>query len=279
MNRVTTIVAATAALAGTAFGGPVTINVYPAAAPNAFGSPNWNAWVGNALHAIENNLSTFGTPGTPAYYQRITSPIDPRENFVTSYPSWRGYANPGVVWGPAFASELGNRVHFGLHILGNGTQFSISQLSLVMASTDTGNTLGYTFGLGAYQYDNGYVGINYGPDGLKGTFDDVIITSGPNTQLIDELIGRGSGIAWWPGGGDPDPANPLLGQQGAIEAARNNLGQSLPFDFTGTYTLHLPGGDVIGSGTVHFIPSPSSLALLAAAGMIASRRRQARPSA
>jgi hypothetical protein len=162
-------------------------------------------------------------------------------NIVTGFSSWNGVANPTG----AYASELGNRLHFGLDVRGNGTEISIDQLSFSMASTD-GNTLGHSYSLGSYGYNSQYVGWDYGADGIRGTADDIFITSGAASQQVDEIVSRGSGNAWAVYVGN----YPGTLQDGINQAAAD-LGSS-PIDFTGTYTL----GGAQGSATVTFEPVP-----------------------
>src|SRR3974390_2658854 len=84
----------------------ITITVIPALSPNAYGSPNWNAWVSNATTALLNGYSAYGDPSSPSYYQRAPGVIPAMKNMVTSFPSWNGFADPGTVFGPNFAQEL-----------------------------------------------------------------------------------------------------------------------------------------------------------------------------
>ncbi len=136
--------------AASALAGPITIDVRPALAPNGFGSPSYAAWLANAYEALSTGAASAGTPGTPSYYEQRDQ-FDGRENMVTSFNSWLGQADPAPAFGAAFASELGNRILFGLFINGNGSQFSISQLSFTAVSTDPGNVLGFGFGAGGLQ--------------------------------------------------------------------------------------------------------------------------------
>ena len=73
-------------------------------------------------------------------------------NLVTSFPSWMGVADPGSVFGPAFAQESGNRLTFGMDIKGGTNLISIAQLSFTMTSTDPGNTLDWTYSPIPYSY-------------------------------------------------------------------------------------------------------------------------------
>lgn len=235
-----------------------TITVVPWLAPNAFGSPSFAAAQTNAVQAMYQGLATFGTPGTPSYFA-ANSTVTSAQAVVTGFPSWLGQVDPGTVFGAGFAAEGGNRMTFGLGINGKGTQFSISQLSFAATSTDPLNALAFAYVTGDYDYGPGYQGVLVGVDGVLGTGDDVFITSGLNTQLVDALYARGSGnsLAAYCAGCS------LADQQAALDAKAASPGQD--FSFTGTYTLTSALGLPVatGSGTFNVeIPEPGSLALV-----------------
>ncbi|MBS1817423.1 MAG: PEP-CTERM sorting domain-containing protein [Acidobacteria bacterium] len=245
---------------GIAEASTISVHVYSALAPNAFGSPNWAAWEANAVTAMENGgAATAGAPGTPAFFEQRTS-VTTAEAVVTGFPSWLGQVDPGTVYGPAYANEYGNRITFPLWIDGGGSQFSISQLGFSATSTDPFNALGFSFAPGGYNYTTAYVGLDYGTDGIKGTGDDAWITSGANTQLVNELFGRGSGnsfAAYCPGCS-------LADQQAAINDVAAYPGSD--FTFTGTYyleenTRRLAEGSAVLAVTP--VPEPASMLLLA----------------
>lgn len=253
-------VIATAAIWASTANAAIDINVYPSLAPNTFGSPNFTAWENNAISALYNGQSTGGTLGTPAYYSQIPTGgvLQVSDNIVTDFNSWRGDANPTVTYGIAYGSELGTRLTFSLAVLGTGgSQFSISQMSFLGNSTDPGNGLGFSFAAGMFNYGpSSYWGILYGADGMLGGGDDTIITSGSNTQLVDAIVGRGVGNAYQILSSDPGATNQEKIDMGVAQLPQN-------FDFTGQYFI----GQSSGSGTVSFVPEPTTLSLLGLIGL------------
>jgi hypothetical protein len=237
----------------------LVISVTPSLAPNAFGSPSYNDYVTNAVTALETGASSNGTPNTPSYYQAIAdgSTIDANQVVVTGFPSWLGQADPGTAFGAAFANELGNRLLFGLSAVESSSadKFAIADLSFTATSSDPGNSLGFGFAQGSYNYSSDYVGVIYGAGGASDVAGYTFVTSGPNTQLVNAVFGRGSGNAYEALSSDP----------GATDQDKiNNVIASIPSGtFSGTYTLD----GVSGSGNVNIVntpdpapaPEPSSL--------------------
>jgi hypothetical protein len=252
-----------------ALAGPVTIDVVPTLAPNTYGSPSFSAWQANAVQALINGVSNYGDPTSPTYYQSQTW-AGADDVLVTGFPSWNGMSNPGSTTGSAYANELGRRITFGLRILGDGSQqFSISQLAFSGTSDDPWNFLDFGFAAGGYTYSAAYQGLNYGADRQRGGGDDVWVTSGPNTQLVDAIFGRGSGNS----GAVYCAGCTVAQQQAAIEATAAYA----PYRFTGTYSLAQL--DVSGSAVfqVNAVPEPASLSLMGGAILglaIFARRRK-----
>ena len=234
-------------------GGGITTTVFPALAPNRWGSPSWNDWASNAVTAILNGLSAYGDPSLPSYYRQISGAVPVTNNLVTSFPSWMGVVDPGNIFGPNFAYESGNRMTFGMDVKGGTNLISISQLSFVMASTDPGNTLDWSYSPIPYSYSGlntgsanpVYLGIIYGPDG-----QNIYVTNGPPTQLVNEIVTCGSGNAWWP---DGTSADSLATQQSNIFQCATEIGAQL-FFFTGTYTI--AGMSATNSVTFNPVPPP-----------------------
>jgi hypothetical protein len=240
----------------------IIVDVVPWLAPNAFGSPSYDQAVTNAFQGMMNGgVATGSGPAAFVPQSNVTS----AQGVVTGFTSWMGVANPSG----AYANELGNRMSFGLGIIGSGgTEFSISQLSFSAASSDPANGLGFSFAQGSYGYSASYVGVLYGANGVLGGGDDTFITSGPSTQLVDAIFGRGSGNSY---AAYCSPCT-VAEQQAAINAAA--AGPS--YTFTGTYSID----GATGSGTfnVSAVPEPSTWAMMilgfAGIGFMAYRRKQ-----
>lgn len=263
-----------ALLAAAICGHAVTITAYTTLAPNVYGSPSYAAWEANAVYALAHGLTAYGDPNQPTYYYTGSS-FNSAEVMVTGFPSWMGFADPGSVFGPAYASEGGNRMTFPLAIDGQGVQFSIADLSFASSSTDPENALAFSRPAGSYTYSSGYVGILKGEDGVVGTADDVYITSGANTQLVDYLVGRGSGNSY----AAYCPGCTVAEQQAMLTAEAGSPG--VFYNFTGSYSLRLANGDVVTDSAtfdVTPVPEPATAATLAAAMLLlgALTRRRAR---
>lgn len=245
----------------------VLILVAPSVGPNVFNSPSYDAYRDNSLTALRSGAPAAGTPGTPAFYQAIPSggSVPLSSLVVTDFPSWLGRADPATAFGPQFGAETGTRLYFGLAILpvpnSPATQFRISDLAFQATTTDPNRVLDFGFGAGEYEYSDDYVGLLLNPDGTVRQR----ITSGPNTQLVDALIGRGSSNAF-----------EVLGRPGVSN--QQAIDQTLPadgFEFTGTYTLGTLSGSASVNVTAAPVPAPPALLLFAAgaAGLALRRTR------
>lgn len=263
-------IALPAALAATspAHAGDITLNVFASSAPNASGSPSWGAYASNAMYSIENALGTTGDRTTnPAAYEVAGPIVDAGDFIVSSFKSWRGGLNPSG----AFANELGNRMHFGLHAMGNGTaQFRLADLTFSLTSSDVqagypNGGLGFVGNFIGYSYTGTTrVGIDWGADRVRGTTDDIRYTSGNGTTLVDELVYVGVGNAFW-----PSPTGTQTNQD-AMDSALAYVDAWSPFVITGQYWIQ---GNT-GSAAVSTIPAPGAPVLLGMCGLLTLRRRR-----
>ena len=253
------------ALGSVASGDPV-LTVVASPAPNFVNFPSFVDYNTNALNSLENGLGEIGDRNLdPTAYEIFDEgeQISIFEVIVSSFESWRGVANPSV----PFDQEHGNRLHFGLHVLGDGvTQFRLEDLLFDISSTD--GSLNFSGDFIGLDYNNFRVGVNWGADRMKGGGDDIYINSGAATQVIDELIYVGVGNAFnatgQPGGTD----------QEKIDSVPQSL--LLPIDVTGTYTLNDASGNLLGQGSTYVtvVPEPTGLTFLALSGLTVALRRR-----
>lgn len=265
-----------------AFAEAFVITVTPSLAPNAYGSPSFAQWQANAFTALKNGATSAGDPTSPTYYH-AQSTVDASQTIVTGFPSWLGQVDPGTAFGAAYANEYGNRMTFGLSIVGqNGAQFSVSELGF--DSSSNGSTLLTTgfggaaggWGPGTYGYSDGYIGVIFGTNGNP----DQYITSGPDTQLVDALFSRGSGNS----NAALCPNCSLADQQAAIQTAVDQMAGIT--QFTGTYYLsdNADGTNRFASGDGTFditgtTPEPSTwILLLSTIPVVGVARRRSRRS-
>ena len=240
------------------------ITVYPSVGVNAPGSPSTGGYATNAITGLQAGGGATGSPTSPTYYS-TTNNVSVSDIIVTNFPSWRGDANPTG----AFANEAGNRLYFGLHVNGNGSQFSLSQLDFAV-STSPSNVPAFNF-TDAFGAGDTYSATRVGRIG------NTFITSGPATQLVDELFYVGIGDAFpatIPGGGIT-PSE----RQSALDSLIASTGG---FTISATYSLR--GTGVSGTGVVNVtaapaqneVPEPASVLLWAGAGLAALVGRRLR---
>ena len=250
--------------------GDIVMEVVASPAPNFFGSPSWSGYLSNAMNSLENGLGEIGDRTTdPTAYETFeeNEAVSVWELIVSSFGSWRGVAGPSA----PFDNEFGNRVHFGLHVVGDGTmKFRMADIDFEVTSGD-GNSLGFVGDFSASDYSGTRVGIDYGFNMVKGGGDDTIITSGSGTQFVDEFIYVGVGNAY-DASGEAGPSD-----QEKLDQVVASVLPFATFDVTGKYTLNdsLGGFLAEGSTTFQVVPEPASgiaLMMLGFVGMLRRRR-------
>ncbi len=244
------------------YAGPIVLNQFASVGPNPdLGLTSWSDYVANALYALEHGLTSYGSPG-PGYYATVVPIIPPLlpGQIVSSsgFLSWNGVVDPLS----PYDLEHGNFIYFPLHILGNGSLFRLSNLYNDMNSSDPPNS----FDNDGWFYDfNGYtIGIYYGPDGIKGTADDVLYNSGDaSLYLINELLYVGVGASFnasgAPGGTPQEQMQYTLDYIGCVGT----------FQTSNQYCLYDDQGNLLNC-----TPEPGTIALLAGGllGLLALRR-------
>jgi hypothetical protein len=260
----------------------INVTVTAAIAPNHWGSPNWDAWDNNAISAMQNGLTTVGTPGTPGYYQAIASgtTLNYNTNVVTSgFNSWNGVANPT----DSGAGESGSRVMFGVVVQATGnTTFSLNNLFWSM--TDSPNTpadqdlsYGAKFdsfysNCATYQDVNNYLSW-YHPTG--GSSFDVVgigldgqtITTGPLNQPLTALYFVGQGDAW-EADGTPTTGQAALDTLDSELSGAGTISQYMNFNVFGS-DLSVGSGQAYvnyGSNANPIAPVPVPAAVLLGIG-------------
>jgi len=252
--------------------GPIVFDVGSSIAPNIVSSPpaSFYGWNANAQSAMQSGpggvFGSAGSPGTPSYYTNVGA-ISPNQIIVSGFPSWNGQTNPGSTFGPAFANEYGNRLHFPVHIHSDpSNKFSLSELNAKMTSTDPGNFFNIpAFNYSGFVYDAEHVGY----DSVTNTY----YKSGEaGNTLVTDLFFRGIGNAF------EAVQGPGQSPQDALNDAANFGGSISPFDITAQYWIDRgSGGFFSGSGTVTVIPEPTSIAvfgMMAVAGAYYGLRRR-----
>lgn len=241
----------------------IQINVTPAYAPNgALNASTFGSWVGNAIPALESGSLPAGPRLQPDDYE-VTGPVVlPAEMIVSTFPSWRGVANPAA----PFDGQHGNRVHFGLHVWTTDPgdpKFSLQDILYEIDSNDPTDTFdfpeaGDPLPSLSGDYRASLVGIDY-VDGIKGNGDDIRYDgSNPaaGSTLVNEIIYVGVGTAY--------DASTFTGATNQEKI--DNLIASVdytPFTLAAAYQLVL-NDTVVGQGsgsTSVVIPEPMGLVL------------------
>ncbi|MFM9873124.1 MAG: PEP-CTERM sorting domain-containing protein [Fimbriimonadaceae bacterium] len=239
------------------------IDVYASAAPNAFGSANWGGYVSNALTAIEGGLGTYGAAGPTQFNNYAGETHLVSENIATGYTSWLGNANPSA----PFNNELGTRWHFGVRVLGQGSQFTLQNLTYNMTSVEqpslnfSGNFVGATYSPTRY-------GIDY-VDGIKGNGNDIIYSTGNGTTLVDELVYVGVGNAFASYVTDPGATN-----QDKLDGVVASIAG---YTLTTQYGLDFGAGNVAtGSAFTNFqaVPEPATMSLIGLGALALIRKKR-----
>ena len=261
------LILAIVAISSTSLHADPIMTIVASSAPNFANFPSFAGYNSNALNSLENSLGNIGDRSSdPTAYEAYSNgqTISVLEMIVSNFNSWRGEADPTA----PFDQENGNRLHFGLHIFGDGiTQFRLEDL-LFEISSDDGNSLGFSGDFVGLDYNQFRVGIDWGADRAKGGGDDTMITDGSATQFVDELVYVGVGNAF-----DASTATGATNQDKIFSVVQGN---NYPIIVTGKYTLNDATGNLLAmnSAFVVVLPEPSSLFALGVIGLVGFTRRR-----
>jgi len=245
----------------------VAIDVFPSVGPNDV-SASFPGYTANAITGVGAGGAAAGTPGTPSYYESVpvtNSTVSVTDILATDFPSWRGTVNPSA----PFDQELGNKLYFGVQVTsGQGLQLSLSKLAYRVSDTYDGrfSSMG---DFSTADYSSNWVGVINTPTGPQ------YITSGPGTQLVDEILGIGIPVSI------PLPGSSIPGGPPSSGSLAPYVSDYPEFMVGTTYTYDtgdLETGIAFGSADVTVtpaaaVPAPPGIALGAAAvGLLAVRR-------
>jgi hypothetical protein len=218
------------------------MEVKPSSAPNVFGSPSWTGYLANAMSSLENNSGNIGNRATdPTAYEILGASTDARDLTVSSFNSWRGVANPGT----PFGSELGNRLHFGLHITSD-TYFQPENLTFSFDSDDPSNVLDFSGNFTGLSFSATRWGFDW-VDGIKGNGNDIFYNSGTLNTNVNEFVYVGVGNAY-DASFEAGPTN-----QGKMDQAMQYSNDSAPYFINMLYELTDDSANLLGSGTASIL--------------------------
>jgi len=235
------------------------ITVFPSISPNQnLPSPSADAYLVNAVFAIENGLTSYIGGGDPAGAQYTqTNSILPGDVIVTAFESWRGDAPPPA----AYAGEYGNMLLFGVFIQSDAG-FTLSDVTYY--EDFFGNLDSFT--MAGQQFNFDLVGVNYGGDGALGGGDDTRYDTpggaSDDSTLIHAMYFAGFGNAFSAANQtELDNAKAYVAGYGSNPAA------------VGAYSIP----DAYGEGSVAVVPEPAAFVTLpfGLAALWAVRRRRA----
>lgn len=269
------------------------------------GTPGWQDYLVNIkAAATPTGFVNAGNPSTPGYFE-ISNGIVPLSHVAVSgldtstsvtprvFRSWRGVANPGAVFGAAFANENGSRLHSPLLVVSNGGPFTMTTLERKVysefkqpggtpwqsATAPSPNTLPDLTTFSAAR-----IGVtSFGGDGVLGGGDDTYITSGsmastPLLAFITTGFGNGislgqqyNGTPWSESVPNEDIFDTYFQQW------QDDLGNT-PWDYRVEYKVNytvasVPFSTTLSGDQINVVPEPSAWAL-AIAGSIALLRRK-----
>lgn len=234
-----------------------------------------SAFRSNVANALKNGVASWGTPGTPGYFDASDSHIAVADIVSTpNFSSWNGYADPGTVFGPAFSAQIGNAYRNPFLITKGVTQFSLSQ---VTGTTVIDGLSSHSSNLPLVNYNSSTViGIRFGANGILGGGDDTYVTSGVTTQLVDALIYNATSTTFTVSSIGLTEQDQLNSTFGSLNGLKITTAVSLNGVQIGQYTQVFDSSPPVATA----IPEPATVAALVglcALGLVVLRKRGRRP--
>ncbi|MEA2715211.1 MAG: hypothetical protein QOG91_239 [Candidatus Parcubacteria bacterium] len=156
--------------------------VFPCSLPDVtvpeFGTARDNLLAGLAFGAGLDTKSRLGSPTAI----EIRDAFDSTDLAVSTNFLWRGQFDPQ----PPYATQHGQRLYFPVVLVGENGQVSLERLRYRITSGLA--LLGNESALSGLPYSVSRRGLMAGADGHLFTADDIVIMSGPGSQLVDAII-------------------------------------------------------------------------------------------
>jgi YD repeat-containing protein len=210
---------------------------YPTSLPNSDSTTEFPIARDILLNGIclGGPLSTHSRVGNPTGIE-IRQVFDASDMTVaTNNYLWRGNFNP-----PApYATQHGQRVYCPVLLIGQNGKVSLDRLQYqVTCGVTVFNNQSSLTGL---PYSVSRIGIQAGADGVLFTPDDILITSGSGTNLVDAIAFIGARIG------------ALINQPAGLDALNSAIGPSGVF-MTFNYEFAAPTGPLNGNTTLWLYP-------------------------
>lgn len=159
--------------------------IYVSIGPDANTSPSYAAYTTNAQAGAAAGSTSVGgnIQTTPSAYNVVgtgaTAAVSGASITNTPFPSWLGVADPHG----SLTTELGNMLYW--NIVFTGTNISLNQITVTQSSTDPADSFGDPTQAGGLFTETFQ---NYSPAFVGITAAGTKITSGANTQQVNEIV-------------------------------------------------------------------------------------------
>ena len=223
---------------------------YPCSLPNTV-TPEFGTARDDLLTGIEfgGPLATGSRVGNPTGIE-IRSTFDSSDMTVSSTNTlWRGGFNPLA----PYATQYGERLYCPVLLVGNGGKVCMDGLQYRVTCGVA--LLGNESSLAGLGYSVSRVGILAGPDGILFTDDDIIVTNGSGTNLVDAIAFIGGRIgALVNQSSDYNALDAAIGTNGAFVSFEYQFVSATNTLIGGTTVRLYPRGGIPSYGTAQFEP-------------------------